>query len=156
MIQFVSILLLFLAGVGHTQQLIVDYVTAASTAHYWQPKVVGQFDYYADSFPYVRHRDLGGNVMIGSWADFQPVQVPARKDLHVTDLMLLLSYIAPVANLLELFHVQGGVAKANVMEVTAKAANVANPLRIKRKNILRYKNGEFRPTLCSHRLCLSS
>ena len=156
MIQFVSILLLFLAGVGHTQQLIVDYVTAASTAHYWQPKVVGQFDYYADSFPYVRHRDLGGNVMIGSWADFQPVQVPARKDLHVADLMLLLS-IAPVANVLGLFHVQGDVAKANVMEViTAKDANVANPVRIKRKNILRYKNGEFRPTLCSHRLCLSS
>lgn len=151
-------LLLFLVGVGHTQKLIGDYVTATSTAHYWQPQVVGQFDYFADSLPYVRHRDLGGNVMIGFWADFQqPLQVvPARKDLHVADLMLLMSYIAPVANVLELFHVQGDVAKANVMEVTAKAANVANSVRIKRKNVLRYKNGAFRPTLCSHRLCLSS
>ncbi|XP_059351031.1 uncharacterized protein LOC132087931 [Daphnia carinata] len=36
-----------------------------------------------------------------------------------------------------------------------KASLTAGPVRMKRKNILRYRNGEFRPTLCTPTLCLS-
>lgn len=91
--------------------------------------------------------------MVGSWAYFQPMQVPDRsRDFHITDLLS----VTPVANV----QVQGDVmAKANWMEtatdVADKVADVADPVRMKRKNILRYRNGEFRPTLCSPRICLS-
>lgn len=37
---------------------------------------------------------------------------------------------------------------------SAPGAVLATPVRTKRKNVLHYRNGEFRPILCSPRLCL--
>lgn len=53
---------------------------------------------------------------------------------------------APIADLVEVVPSKGDVVKTSL---------TAGPVRLKRKNILRYRNGEFRPTLCSPRLCLS-
>ncbi|KAK4018939.1 hypothetical protein OUZ56_000974 [Daphnia magna] len=50
----------------------------------------------------------------------------------------------------------GAVPVHSVSQADAvKARVIAGPVRMKRKNILLYRNGEFRPTLCSPRLCLS-
>ncbi|EFX66295.1 hypothetical protein DAPPUDRAFT_302760 [Daphnia pulex] len=142
----------FSIGVSHAQ-LMRNYndhhrhklLTDASAA----PPIIGEANYF---IPIANnYHDVGGKV-IDSWSYLQPVLVSYtdHRDLHVD----------PVANLLvEPFRVQGDVlAKADVEAaavVAAKAANVADPVRMKRKNILRYRNGEFRPRLCSPRLCLS-
>lgn len=144
----------FSIGVSHAQ-LMRNYndhhrqlLTEASAA----PPMIGQANYF---IPIANnYRDVGGKV-ISSWSYFQPavlVSYTDHRDLHVDD---VLPAVAPVANLLVApFRVQGDVlAKADVE--AAKAANVADPVRMKRKNILRYRNGEFRPRLCSPRLCLS-
>ncbi len=128
----------------HRHQLLTD----ASTA----PPIIDQANYF---IPIANnYHDLGGKV-INSWSYFQSVLVAYtdHRDLHVED--VLPAAVAPVANLsVAPFRVQGDVlAKAAV--VAAKAAKVADPVRMKRKNILRYRNGEFRPRLCSPRLCLS-
>ncbi len=131
----------------HRHQLLTD----ASVA----PPIIGQANYFIPIAS--NYHDVGGKV-ISSWSYlFQSVLVAYtdHRDLHVED--LLPAAVAPVANLLvEPFRVQGDVAKADEEAVVAaKAANVADPVRRKRKNILRYRNGEFRPRLCSPRLCLS-
>jgi hypothetical protein len=41
-----------------------------------------------------------------------------------------------------------------ISERVPDIAPAVNPIRTKRKNVLYYRNGEFRPTLCSPRLCL--
>lgn len=145
----------FSIGVSHAQ-LMRNYndhhrhqlLTEASAV----PPIIGQADYLF--IPIANnYRDVGGKL-IHFWSYFQPVLVAYtdHRDLHVED---VLPAVAPVANFLVApFRVQGDVlAKAAV--VAAKAANVADPVRMKRKNILRYRNGEFRPRLCSPRLCLS-
>ncbi len=147
----------FSIGVSHAQ-LMRNYndhhrqlLTEASAV----PPIIGQADYLfipiANNYRYV-----GGKV-INFWSYFQPVLVAYtdHRDLHVED---VLPAVAPVSNLLVApFRVQGddGDVLAKAAVVAAKAANVADPVRQKRKNILRYRNGEFRPRLCSPRLCLS-
>jgi hypothetical protein len=146
----------FSIGVSHAQ-LMRNYndhrrhqlLTEASAV----PPIIGQADYLF--IPIANnYRDVGGKV-INFWSYFQPVLVAYtdHRDLHVED---VLPAVAPVANLLVApFRVQQGDVLAKAAVVAAKAANVADPVRMKRKNILRYRNGEFRPRLCSPRLCLS-
>ncbi|KAI9565928.1 hypothetical protein GHT06_009727 [Daphnia sinensis] len=58
--------------------------------------------------------------------------------------------VPPIANLVAVAPVH---SESPADTVTARLT--AGPVRMKRKNILRYRNGEFRPTLCTPTLCLS-
>lgn len=61
--------------------------------------------------------------------------------------------IAPVINLVTMVRpvLVGSVSHSDVF----KNGITVGPVRLKRKSILRYRNGEFRPMLCSPRLCQS-
>lgn len=98
--------------------------------------------------------DAEGNIL-GRWADM----ASGGDDIVHTSYITNTRTTSALSDDLPIVSIANLVAAVPVHSVSqadaVKTRVIAGPVRMKRKNILRYRNGEFRPTLCSPRLCLS-